>query len=69
MSAPESIYEPDPGKSWRQGAIAWMAQNSVAANLLLFVLFVGGLLSIGNLKQEVFPDTSPELFAVAVSYP
>ncbi|MBK9645582.1 MAG: efflux RND transporter permease subunit [Deltaproteobacteria bacterium] len=69
MSAPESIYEPNPGKSWRQGAIAWMAQNSVAANLLLFVLFVGGLLSIGNLKQEVFPDTSPELVTVSVPYP
>lgn len=69
MSEPEIVYEPDPQRSWRQGAIAWMAQNSVAANLLLFVLFIGGLLSIGNLKQEVFPDTSPELVTVRVPYP
>ncbi len=26
------------------GAIAWMADNSVAANLLMIVLLVGGLL-------------------------
>ena len=31
-------------ETWRRGALSWMAQNPVAANLLMVFLMVGGLI-------------------------
>ena len=39
-----------------RGPIAWMAGHSVAANLLMLVFLVGGLIYAGQIKKEVFPD-------------
>lgn len=39
-----------------RGATEWMARNPVAANLLALVLILGGLLSLTQVKQEVFPS-------------
>lgn len=47
--------------------IQWFVDNPVAANLLMLVLIVGGLISLTNLRQEEFPDV--ELDAVSVSVP
>ena len=52
-----------------RGVISWMARNSVAANLAMFVIFVGGLLGLSNMKQEVFPEFTPEIVNVTVPYP
>lgn len=52
-----------------KGPIAWMAQNSVAANLLMFILVVGGLLILANVKKEVFPPYDLEIVRVSVVYP
>ncbi|MBL8616010.1 MAG: efflux RND transporter permease subunit [Deltaproteobacteria bacterium] len=52
-----------------RGPISWMARNSVAANLVMFVIFVGGLLGLSNMKQEVFPEFTPEIVNVTVPYP
>jgi multidrug efflux pump subunit AcrB len=46
-----------------------MAQNSVAANLLMFVLLVGGLFMSTRIKQEVFPDFKLDIVSVNVAYP
>ena len=43
----------------QSGPLAWMAGNSVIANLLMFVFLVGGLLIGFQIKQEVFPDFTP----------
>jgi len=51
------------------GPIAWMAQNSVAANLLMVVLLVGGLLSLLQVKQEVFPAFDVDVITVSAAYP
>ena len=51
------------------GPIAWMAQNPVAANLLMLALLVAGLLSIFLVKKEVFPDIEVDAVAVLVAYP
>lgn len=51
------------------GAIAWMANNPVAANLLMLVVFIGGLAAINNLTKEVFPTFPTELVTVTVPYP
>ncbi|OEU66019.1 MAG: cobalt-zinc-cadmium resistance protein [Desulfovibrio sp. S3730MH75] len=50
------------------GPIAWMAGNSVASNLLMIILLVGGLLMAFNIKQEVFPEFSNDTVTVSVSY-
>jgi multidrug efflux pump subunit AcrB len=50
-------------------AIAWFAGNHVAANLLMMLLAVGGLLSIPTIKQEVFPELSLDVVTVSVVYP
>jgi multidrug efflux pump subunit AcrB len=55
------------GKS--TGPIAWMARNQVAANLLMVVILVGGLLGISRVKQEVFPAFDLDMVRVTVPYP
>ncbi len=52
-----------------KGAVAWFAENSVAANLLMALIIVGGFLTISGLKIEVFPEFSSELITVSVVYP
>jgi multidrug efflux pump subunit AcrB len=51
------------------GAIAWMAGHSVTANLLMLVLFVGGLIFCLNIKKEVFPDYELDMVNITVPYP
>lgn len=53
----------------QHGAIAWMASNPVAANLIMFVCLVGGLLMASQIKQEVFPEFESEIVTVSVVYP
>ena len=52
-----------------RGPIAWMSRNSVAANLLMFVLLLGGVFGLTRMKQEVFPDFQLEVVQVTVAYP
>lgn len=48
--------------------ITWMAGNSVASNLLMLVLIVGGLYMALQIKQEVFPSFTQDRVRVSVSY-
>ena len=50
-------------------AVAAMAGNHVAANLLMLFLVLGGLYAAGTLRQDIFPDTRPERVNVVVEYP
>jgi len=60
----------DPlGARKRKGPLAWMAQNKVAANLLMAALIFGGLLFVSMIKQEVFPEFELDIVTVAVAYP
>jgi multidrug efflux pump subunit AcrB len=53
----------------QKGPIAWMAKNSVAANLLMIILLVGGLATMFQVKQEVFPAFSIDVITVSAGYP
>lgn len=53
----------------RRGPIAWMARNSVAANLLMIVILAGGALGVTRIKQETFPAFDLDLVRVTVPYP
>lgn len=52
-----------------KGPIAYMTNNHVAANLLMFVFLIGGLMIGGNIKQEVFPEFEIDMVTVTVAYP
>lgn len=52
-----------------KGIIHWMASNHVAANLLMFVFLVGGLIIGKSVKQEVFPEIEMDRIQVSVVYP
>ena len=51
------------------GPIGWMARNSVAANLLMIIILLGGALGVSRIKQEVFPAFDLDLVRVTVPYP
>jgi multidrug efflux pump subunit AcrB len=46
----------------------WFVDNPVAANLLMALLIVGGLISLSKLRQEEFPEVELEAVTVSVSY-
>jgi multidrug efflux pump subunit AcrB len=51
-----------------KGIIAWFAQNSVAANLLMFGVILVGLFSVDGLRKEAFPSLEPDIVTVSVTY-
>ncbi|MCL1088192.1 efflux RND transporter permease subunit [Shewanella profunda] len=53
----------------QKGIIAWFARNSVAANLLMWALLVGGLFSTVLINKEVFPSFELNLLNISVAYP
>ena len=54
----------------RLGPIAWMARNSVAANLLMLVLIFGGIyMMLFKVKQEYLPSGDPDTVTVSVALP
>ncbi len=58
----------DPEKE--RGPIPWMAKNAVAANVLMLILIVGGLVTLAsNIKQEVFPEVEMDIVSTVVTYP
>ena len=60
--------ESRPSRSLR-GPIAWMARNSIAANLLMFILLGGGIWSAAAIQKEVFPQFELDIIEVNVDYP
>ncbi len=48
-------------------AIAWFAENHVAANLLMALLVATGLLTIPSLRQEMIPEISLDIVQVDVA--
>ena len=51
------------------GPIAWMARNSIAANLLMVILLGGGIWSARAIQKEVFPESQLDIVEVVVGYP
>jgi multidrug efflux pump subunit AcrB len=59
----------DHTSSDTRGPIAWMAANKVAANLLMIVLLVGGLIWSTRIRQDVYPDFESDTVNISVAYP
>jgi multidrug efflux pump subunit AcrB len=49
--------------------IAWMTRHPVAANLLMVLILLAGLLSALSMRQEVFPLIELDVLEVRASYP
>lgn len=50
-------------------AIAWFAENHVAANLLMGAILIGGLMTAPTIKQTIMPDFDLNYVSVTVVYP
>ncbi|MEM9044280.1 MAG: efflux RND transporter permease subunit [Pseudomonadota bacterium] len=51
------------------GPVAWMARHSVAPNLLMLVLILGGIYMSSLIKQEYLPRSDPDVISVRVPLP
>lgn len=51
-----------------KGMIAWFARNNVAANLLMWVLLIGGILSVFTIQKQIFPPIEINVINVRVPY-
>lgn len=53
----------------KEGAIAYMARNSIATNLLMLLLLGGGIFTMFTIQKEVFPEFQLDFVEVSVVYP
>ncbi|MEM1414792.1 MAG: efflux RND transporter permease subunit [Myxococcota bacterium] len=67
MSGEADVDPPTAEES--RGVLAWWAKNTVASNILMLILIAGGLLALGQIKQEVFPEVEIETVIITVPYP
>lgn len=51
------------------GLLAWFASNPVAANLLMMLIIIGGLVGFKVMDKEVFPRFNPLQIEVTAEYP
>ena len=52
-----------------KGLIAWWVNNPIAANLLMWMILVGGFTSLPGLDKEMFPKIPRDVVQVEVPYP
>ena len=52
-----------------KSAIAWFADNHVAANLLMLFLLLAGGITAWTMKVEVFPETDLDIIRITTEYP
>ena len=50
-------------------ALAWFAENHVAANILMIMIVVCGVVALPTIRQEVFPSVDLPVLTVTVDYP
>ena len=51
------------------GLIEWFAHNTVAANLIMLLMLVGGFFAGTQLTAQIFPTVDPRVVNVSVAYP
>lgn len=53
----------------QKGIIAWFTHNSVAANLLMWIIVIGGIASIFTIEKQTFPKFVINNIQIQVAYP
>jgi len=66
---PKKTAEIDHSIDTNSGIIAWFARNSVAANLLMIFILVGGFLTIQTINKQMFPQVKVNWISYAAPYP
>ena len=56
-------------KNWRKGLIYWFSVNPVAANLLMAIIILVGLISLSSIRKEMFPTTQINMVSISVAFP
>ena len=56
------------GVTKEKGVIAWFAANHVAANLLMILIIVAGLISASSIRKETNPELELNRIQVRVPY-
>ena len=51
------------------GVIYWFSRNHVAANFLMLMIVLFGVMTWPELKKEIFPETSVDAVTITVPYP
>ena len=51
-----------------KGMIEWFARNSVAANLMMVLIIVSGVIATFSVTEEVFPEIDLDRIQVEVPY-
>ncbi len=77
MSSPSENYsakadvnkQVDETIDTNKGIIAWFARNSIAANLLMIFILVGGFLTIQTIDKQMFPQVKINWISFAAPYP
>lgn len=64
-----ALDQQDSEYELQKGLIAWFSHNHVAANILMLLFLVGGLISVANMRSETFPQIDPRLITISVVYP
>ena len=49
-------------------AIAWFVENPVAANLLMGLILLGGIVALPAIQQKTMPDLEVDIVEVSVEY-
>ena len=52
-----------------RGVLAWFASNPIAANLLMLLIFIGGIVGFNIVDKEVFPRFSLQKIDIVANYP
>jgi len=65
----ENLNRPHDDIDTHTGLIAWFARNSVAANLLMIFILVGGFLTINTINKQMFPQVQINWISFAAPYP
>lgn len=51
-----------------RGIVSWFAANTVAANLLMLVAFIGGIISFNTMEREFFPPGEINIVNVSITW-
>ena len=65
----ENIDQAPDASTRESGILAAFANNSVAANLLMALMLIGGLVAGFGLRADIFPTIDPGQISITVPYP
>lgn len=58
-----------PQRPPEKGIIAWFTRNTVAANLLMALIIIGGIMSVLSIRKQMFPTVELSMISIQVPFP